>query len=108
VLGCTSSALSHIYYVLKDDGFGPFSDSAAASRSDPFNASSSFTEDIQEISFDSFGDFGDFQSAGDGETTPTAGSWTFASGSGHSSPSDTGDGSSDEKDTDTKPTEERK
>jgi serine/threonine-protein phosphatase 6 regulatory subunit 3 len=52
------------------------------------------------VSFDSFGDFGDFQSAGDGETTPTAGSWTFTSGSGHSSPSDTGDASGDEKDTD--------
>ncbi|KAI0256604.1 SIT4 phosphatase-associated protein-domain-containing protein [Lactifluus subvellereus] len=91
-----------------DDGFGPFSDSAAASRSDPFNLSPSFSDDIQEVSFDSFGDFGDFQSGGDGETTPTAGSWTFASGSGHSSPSDTGDGSSDEKDTDAKPTEDRK
>lgn len=80
-----------------DDGFGPFSDSAAASRSDPFNLSSSFSD---EVSFDSFGDFGDFQSAGDGESTPTAGSWTFTSGSGHSSPSDTGDASGDEKDTD--------
>ncbi|KAI0306658.1 SIT4 phosphatase-associated protein-domain-containing protein [Multifurca ochricompacta] len=91
-----------------DDGFGPFSDSAAASRSDPFNLSSSFSEDIQEVSFDSFGDFGDFQSAGDGETTPTAGSWTFASGSSHSSPSDTGDGSGDEKEADARTTGERK
>ncbi|KAI0005944.1 SIT4 phosphatase-associated protein-domain-containing protein [Russula compacta] len=91
--------------VRKDDGFGPFSDSAAASRSDPFNLSSSFSD---EVSFDSFGDFGDFQSGGDGEATPTAGSWTLTSGSGHSSPSDTGDGSSDEKDIDAKSTNERK
>jgi serine/threonine-protein phosphatase 6 regulatory subunit 3 len=89
----------------KDDSFGPFSDSAASSRSDPFNLSSSFSE---EVSFDSFGDFGDFHSAGDGETTPTAESWTFTSGSGHSSPSDTGDVSGDEKDSDVKLTEERK
>src|SRR5712675_1271973 len=95
--------LCHVLYRLKDDGFGPFSDSAAASRSDPFNLSSSFSD---EVSFDSFGDFGDFQSAGDGETTPTAGSWTFTSGSGHSSPSDTGDGSSDAKDAEAKTTEE--
>jgi len=90
----------------KDDSFGPFSDSGATSRSDPFNLSASFSDDIQEVSFDSFGDFGDFQSARDGETTPTAGSWTFASGSSHSSPSDAGDGSGDEKDTDAKPTRE--
>lgn len=89
-----------------DDSFGPFSDSAAASRSDPFNLSASFSDDIQEVSFDSFGDFGDFQSAGEGETTPTAGSWTFASGSSHSSPSDEGDGSGDEKDADARPTRE--
>ena len=89
----------------KDDSFGPFSDSAASSRSDPFNLSSSFSE---EVSFDSFGDFGDFHSAGDGETTPTAESWTFTSGSGHSSPSDSGDVSGDEKDSDVKSTEERK
>ncbi|KAI0273537.1 SIT4 phosphatase-associated protein-domain-containing protein [Gloeopeniophorella convolvens] len=88
-----------------DDGFGPFSDSAAASRSDPFNLSSSFSDDIQEASFDSFGDFGEFHSAGDGETTPTAGSWTFASGSSHSSSSDTGEGSGDEKESGTKLTE---
>jgi serine/threonine-protein phosphatase 6 regulatory subunit 3 len=31
--------------------------------------------------FDAFGDFGDFQSAQDGELTPTAGSWTFTSAS---------------------------
>ena len=98
--------MSQSHTLLKDDSFGPFSDSAAASRSDPFNLSASFSDDIQEVSFDSFGDFGDFQSAGDGETTPTAGSWTFASGSSHSSPSDDGDGSGDEKDVDTKPRRE--
>ena len=98
---------SHIPITLKDDGFGPFSDSAASSQSDPFNLSSSFSDDIREVSFDSFGDFGDFHSSGDGETTPTAGSWTFTSGSGHSSPSDAGDGSSDEKDPDPRSTQER-
>jgi len=92
-----------------DDSFGPFSDSAGASRSDPFNLSSSFSDGIPEVSFDSFSeDFGDFHSAADGETTPTAGSWTLTSGSGHSSPSDTGDGSSDEKDAEAKTKEERK
>ncbi|TFK68279.1 SAPS-domain-containing protein [Pluteus cervinus] len=118
-----------------DDGFGPFSDSAAVSHSDPFTFPSSFSADeIEDSSFDNFGDFGDFQSAtattsnsitnpnplgsgpaapanpgttaevngfgsnfGDdyhggvhdredtssngGDLTPTAGSWTFASGS---------------------------
>ena len=44
---------------------------------------------------DSFGegDFGEFHSA-DGETTPTAGSWTFTSGS-----SEEGDGERERKDT---------
>ncbi|KAJ3514203.1 hypothetical protein NLJ89_g2505 [Agrocybe chaxingu] len=59
-----------------DDGFGPFSDSAAVT-SDGFTFSSSFSD---EDSFESFGDFGDFQGAEDGELTPTTpGSWTFAS-----------------------------
>lgn len=48
-----------------------------ARAADPFNFSSSFSED--ESTFDSFGDFGDFQSAQDGELTPTAGSWTLTS-----------------------------
>ncbi|KAG8217933.1 hypothetical protein J3R82DRAFT_6099 [Butyriboletus roseoflavus] len=67
-----------------DDGFGPFSDSAAASSSDPFTfTSSSFSSSYS--SDDSF-DFGDFQSGDsdgpkDGDLTPTAGSWTFTSGS---------------------------
>ncbi|CDO73666.1 hypothetical protein BN946_scf185014.g136 [Trametes cinnabarina] len=74
----------------EDDGFGPFSDSAAASGSDPFTfASSSVTEEFMEDStFDSFGEFGDFQSAGsnsfeaEGTLTPTgADSWSFASAS---------------------------
>ncbi|OAX34190.1 SAPS-domain-containing protein [Rhizopogon vinicolor AM-OR11-026] len=64
-----------------DDGFGPFSDSAAA-PSDQFNFESSFSSSFS--SDDSF-DFGEFQSsddnAHDGELTPTAGSWTLASGS---------------------------
>ncbi|TFK46656.1 SAPS-domain-containing protein [Heliocybe sulcata] len=64
-----------------DDNFGPFSDSAAATRSDPFTFSSSFNDEMEHASFDDFGDFGDFQGAGesDGELTPTAGSWSFTS-----------------------------
>lgn len=38
-------------------------------------------------SFEGFGDFGDFQS-GDGELTPTGGSWTFASDASFGSGSD--------------------
>jgi serine/threonine-protein phosphatase 6 regulatory subunit 3 len=37
--------------------------------------------------FDNFGDFGDFQS-GDGDLTPTGGSWTFASDASFGSGSD--------------------
>ena len=37
--------------------------------------------------FDNFGDFGDFQS-GDGDLTPTGGSWTFASDASFGSSSD--------------------
>ena len=63
------------------DAFGPFADTATSGVADPFTFSASFTED--DAAFDSFGDFGDFQSAeaDDGELTPTAGSWTFTSGS---------------------------
>ncbi|GBE81848.1 Extragenic suppressor of kinetochore protein [Sparassis crispa] len=72
----------------EDDAFGPFSDSAAASGSDPFTFPSPFGEDSTETSSfdDNFGDFGDFQSAssgsveGEGTQTPTgADSWSFAS-----------------------------
>ena len=38
-------------------------------------------------SFDHFGDFGDFQT-GDGDLTPTGGSWTFASDASFGSGSD--------------------
>ncbi|KAG5635440.1 hypothetical protein H0H81_011247 [Sphagnurus paluster] len=68
-----------------DDGFGPFSDSTPApitNGGDLFNFSSSFSD--ESFDSESFGDFGDFQSAsteGDGELTPTTGSWTFASDS---------------------------
>ncbi|KAI0693353.1 SIT4 phosphatase-associated protein-domain-containing protein [Cytidiella melzeri] len=70
-----------------DDAFGPFADSAAADGSEPFNFSSSMSEDVVETSFDGFGDFGDFQSAGSGSLTledngtltPTADSWSFTS-----------------------------
>lgn len=70
----------------QDDAFGPFSDTAAASGSDPFTFPSNLSGggDIHGASFDNFGDFGDFHSA-DGETTPTAGSWTFEGGSSTSS-----------------------
>ena len=87
------------------DAFGPFSDSAAASGSDPFTFPSNIAESMaaDDSSFGDFGDFGDFQSAhasssgedgeregeehdgsngsiGDsGEMTPTADSWSFAS-----------------------------
>ncbi|KAK0211682.1 SIT4 phosphatase-associated protein-domain-containing protein [Armillaria fumosa] len=65
-----------------DDTFGPFSDSAAVSNSDAFF--SSLSDEMEDSTFDNFGDFGDFQSASptqDGELTPTAGSWSFASDS---------------------------
>ncbi|KAG7093017.1 hypothetical protein E1B28_009314 [Marasmius oreades] len=69
-----------------DDDFGPFSDSGGASGTDPFTFPSSFSEEIDESSFESFGEFGDFQGAEaderqDGELTPTGGSWMFASDS---------------------------
>lgn len=65
----------------QDDAFGPFSDSAAASGADPFTFSPSISEDLEDAAgFDSFGnDFGEFHAAGDGETTPTAESWSFTS-----------------------------
>ncbi|KAG7448348.1 SAPS-domain-containing protein [Guyanagaster necrorhizus] len=77
-----------------DDAFGPFSDSAAVSSNDAFF--SSLSDEMEDSTFDNFGDFGDFQSASpsqDGELTPTAGSWSFASDSsasdeGAPSPSD--------------------
>ncbi|KAJ7706882.1 SIT4 phosphatase-associated protein-domain-containing protein [Mycena rosella] len=72
-----------------DDGFGPFSDAAAADGADPFTFSASFSDEMEDTAFDSFADFGEFSSSPplDGELTPTAGSWTFASDSSPS-PSD--------------------
>jgi len=58
--------------------FGPFSDSDTGS--DPFTFTTSFSDEMDDGSFDTFGDFGDFQAAQDGELTPT-GSWSFTSGS---------------------------
>ncbi|KAG6836788.1 hypothetical protein H0H93_003209 [Arthromyces matolae] len=64
-----------------DDGFGPFSDTAAVSNHSGEYSFSSFDDSFDE----SFGDFGDFQSAelgsneGEGSLTPTTGSWTLAS-----------------------------
>lgn len=70
----------HVPTHFQDDGFGPFSDSAAA-PSEPFNFDSSFSSLSSDDSFD----FGEFQGSDemihDGELTPTAGSWTLASGS---------------------------
>lgn len=52
------------------------------SGADPFTFTSSFSDEMEDSSFDSnFGDFGDFQSAEDGELTPTTGSWSFTSDS---------------------------
>lgn len=86
---------SNLLTFLQDtDAFGPFSDSAATSGADPFTFSSSFTED--DAAFDSFGDFGDFQGAEDGELTPTAGSWTFTSGSSASDEWSEGSGHTDD------------
>lgn len=53
---------------------------------------------MEDSSFESFGDFGDFQTAEEGELTPTAGSWTFASDS--SSISDFSEGATEENITD--------
>ncbi|KAH8106931.1 SAPS-domain-containing protein [Cristinia sonorae] len=71
----------------EDDTFGPFSDSAAASGTDPFTFTSDMSDDItEETSFDSFGEFGDFQSAESIEGPPGgADSWSFASLSSSSS-----------------------
>ncbi|KAF8516965.1 SIT4 phosphatase-associated protein-domain-containing protein [Hysterangium stoloniferum] len=51
-----------------DDGFGPFSDAVVSN--DPFQM------DQDDSPFD-FGDFQVAEAPGDGEMTPTAGSWTF-------------------------------
>ncbi|KAG6865408.1 hypothetical protein C0991_002902 [Blastosporella zonata] len=74
-----------------DDGFGPFSDAAAAAplnHASDFNFASAFDDSFD----DSFGDFGDFQSAtlgeGEGSLTPTTGSWTLASDPGTDSEED--------------------
>ncbi|KAJ7633140.1 SIT4 phosphatase-associated protein-domain-containing protein [Roridomyces roridus] len=75
-----------------DDGFGPFSDAASADGSDPFTFSSSFSDEMEDTAFDSFADFGEFSTSPprDGELTPTAGSWTFTSGSSPSASDDAG------------------
>jgi hypothetical protein len=71
-------------FCLKDDAFGPFSDSAATGE-DAFTFSSSIVEDIGENSaFDDFGAFGDFQGAGSGaggQGTPAGESWSSLAGS---------------------------
>ena len=62
-----------------DIAFGPFPDSDSTG-SDPFTFTTSFSDEMDDGSFDTFGDFGDFQTAQDGELTPTTGSWSFTSG----------------------------
>jgi serine/threonine-protein phosphatase 6 regulatory subunit 3 len=60
-----------------DDGFGPFSDSAA-SGTDPFT----FSPHDDGDGFGDFGEFGEFHTGGeddDGASTPTAESWSFTS-----------------------------
>ncbi|KAJ7685736.1 SIT4 phosphatase-associated protein-domain-containing protein [Mycena polygramma] len=76
-----------------EDGFGPFSDAAAADGSDPFTFSSSFSDEMEDTAFDSFADFGEFSPPQDGELTPTAGSWTFTSDSSPSPSDDAGSAS---------------
>lgn len=70
-----------------DDHFGPFTDAAVPTDGDPFSSFTSAQEDADDTSFDNFGDFGEFQT-GDGEMTPTGGSWSFASDTSISSGSD--------------------
>ena len=80
------------------DTFGPFSDAAAASGSDPFtfaSASAEEPEHLEDASFESFGDFGDFQSADSGSADGGgAGSWTLASSSSTGSLDEFGGGGS--------------
>lgn len=66
----------------EDDAFGPFSDAAGTPTSEPIQFSTSFSSLSSDDSFD-FGEFhsADSDSVRDGDLTPTAGSWTFASGS---------------------------
>ncbi|KAI6103591.1 SIT4 phosphatase-associated protein-domain-containing protein [Pisolithus sp. B1] len=66
----------------EDDAFGPFSDAAGTLASEPIQFSTSFSSLSSDDSFD-FGEFhsADSDSVRDGDLTPTAGSWTFASGS---------------------------
>lgn len=51
---------------MQDDGFGPFSDSAVTSDTDPFTLSASFSRELDDSTFDTFGDFGEFQTASGG------------------------------------------
>lgn len=83
-----SSSLFLRFPCNQDDAFGPFADSAAASGTDPFTFSPTISDDLEDAAgFDAFGtEFGEFHAAtgapsGDGETTPTAESWSFTSGS---------------------------
>jgi hypothetical protein len=53
---------------VQDNGFGPFSDSAATSDADPFTFSTSFSRELDDSTFDTFGDFGEFQAASGSDT----------------------------------------
>lgn len=61
-----NSQHSHVN-LMQDDGFGPFSDSAATSDADPFTFSTSFSRELDDSTFDTFGDFGEFQAASSGD-----------------------------------------
>ena len=67
ICGLDSSQCSHSD-LMQDDGFGPFSDSAATSDADPFTFSTSFSRELDDSTFDTFGDFGEFQAASGSDT----------------------------------------
>ena len=58
---------------MQDDGFGPFTDTAATSDADPFTFSTSFSRELDDSTFDTFGDFGEFQAASGGGQGPGSG-----------------------------------
>jgi len=87
VPGMDATASFDNHFTFDDDHFGPFSDAAAVpGETNPFTYATVASE-ADEAGFEGFGEFGDFQGA-DGEMTPTAGSWSFASDASISSGSD--------------------
>jgi serine/threonine-protein phosphatase 6 regulatory subunit 3 len=89
-----ASSLPHKHPLMsekQDDGFGPFSDTAATGE-DPFTFSPSLADDLEVSgSFDDFGAFGDFQTAEQSERqlTPTAESWSSFTSTNSSTHSET-------------------